>query len=811
MAGLFGTGAQVREISQTRIQPTGIPGSTFVQAPRREAGGNLRALAEALGGLNNSLQAFATIKQQNADDPQSRANREQIARLQQMSREQLVAEIKSGSLDGQKLQLDAAEVLLSERANDDFRRAWLDYYNTDFDRTSGDAAAEYERMRQEFAAGLPSEIAKGNFYQLTGDHFRSWMEKDTEEKVAYVKQEVNTTIVDSFRNAIDDAINANGKTAQEAAEIVFTKSASNRDFLGLSGQEQNDTIFRIAQEYALKGEEDIARALLEMPRKGADGSTIPPLVKIAGYTDKALTLIEQAGNQRDQMAKENGRKIFMEVDDKVLRGAFTEADVEKLAGTGVYTDKELANKLDESKRNRLAIENRAATAQQKRALRRQSELEEAQVYSQAYSAMDSLGGIARIQDVEVSNPSGEGTRTLTKQTIIDEVVVMKEEDFEEHQETLIARGMDPETARVATNRMRVDWYAGNGLVNDEWANMLNGMAGRATTDTLLQKGEVSAYLKSSADLYRQLKAVNPAYLSTILTNKASKEFFDAYDMAVSQRRMPSDDALLYAAQWTAQPESVKAKSMVDHADAERIAASTLRSIGADPRASNHFYVMDRIATMSRNGATEREIRQRLEQEILETAVPINGMLVFANNDLPDDFPELIELELQARFEEMGARYGIEDPNDLYVVADGAESKWTVMSKSLRGPVGSAPITPRSLEAHRVRRRAEHEQLIREMARAKDAERAEYKRQYDAQIAQERARIEHWRRIANSSRRLRKSYANTIADQLQRNLDERLARDAEVLNTTPTQRNQKRKRRIRENAKRNARALGFDID
>ncbi len=128
-----------------------------------------------------------------------------------------------------------------------------------FDRSTGNAAAEYERMRSEYAERLPTEIARGSFYRLTGDHFRSWMEKDTEEKVSLAKQEVNTTVIASFRNSIDDAVSIHGKTPQEAAEIVFTKSAANRDFLDLWGQEQNDTIFRIAEEYALKGGAERAR------------------------------------------------------------------------------------------------------------------------------------------------------------------------------------------------------------------------------------------------------------------------------------------------------------------------------------------------------------------------------------------------------------------------------------------------------------------------------------------------------------------------------------------------------------------------
>lgn len=808
-SGLFGTGARVGPISQTTIQPTGIPGSTFVRAPMREAGGNLRALADALGGLNSALQNFASVQKQQEEDPQSRANKEWIARRQQMSIDELREEARIGSADGIRVREDALNALLGERANDDFRRHWLEFYNTEFDRTSGDAAAEYERLRQEYAAGLPSEIARGSFYRLTSGHFQSWMEKDVEEKVSYAKQEINTTVVASFRNAIDDALNVHGKSAEEAAKAVFEMSASNRDFLGLSGQEQNDTIFRIAEEFALQGREDIARALLEGTRVGADGKTVPPIVKIAGYTDKALRLLEGASKKRDQMVRDNGFHSFVDDDDKILRGAFTTADAEARRGTGLYTDAQLASMVDQSRRNRLSIENKAATEEQRRALRVHSELEEQRVYAQAYSAMSNMGGINRIQDVEIPSATGEGTRKLSKQQIVDAVVSRFEEDMTEHYETLVANGMDPDQARVASNRMRLDWYAGNKIVNEEWSNTLNGIAGRASVDTLLQKGEVSKYLADSAELYRQLKAVNPAYLSTFLKDDASKTFLETFDNAVSNRRMTTEDALNFAATWTAQPEGAKARQMIDHQDAEELATRTLRSLGLDARNSNYSRVMDRIATMSKEGnMTEPEIKKALENEILDTMVPINGVLVEEHADLPDDWPEFMQLELERVASEQGERLGIEDASDLYIVAVSGESKWEVRSKSLGGMRVGDAITPATIQAQRTKREAEQAELARKLREAKDAEKAEYQRQYDAEIAAERERIRFWQDAAGNRQRLRKSLAQGIAERLQRNLDERLSRDKDLRDFTPAERGRRRQENIRQQAERNAQDLGF---
>jgi len=792
MAGLFGTRAQVGALKQTSIQPTGIPGSTFVRPQERRVGGNASALAEALGGLNTALQNFATVKAVEDQDPQSRANQEWIARRQQMGLDQLREEAKNGTPDGIRIREDALNAMLGERANDDFRKAWLEFYNDEFDRTSGDAATEYERMRQEFAAGLPTEIARGSFYRLTKDHFSAWMQKDVEEKVSYAKQELNTTVVDSFRNSIDDARGICGKSAADAARIVFAKSASNRDFLGLSGAEQNETIFQTAQAYALAGDEEMARALLETARPGAGGKTIPALSTVPAYAEKSFRLIEQASITRRKEARKSGLSTMTADEALVDQGAFTEAEAEKRKGGGLYSDDELADMVGRSRRVRLATEAKWQAAKQKQELKAHSEREEDRLYAQAFAAMGRFGGINQIRDIDIPSPTGEGFKTVSRQQQIDAVVRMKEADFTSKQEELVKSGTAPEDARAQVNRLRVDWYAGNKIVNEEWQNTLNGIAGRASMDTLLQKGEVTAYLKDSAKLYRDLKATNPAYLSNVLTDAKSREFLEAYDNAVSNRRMPEDEALTYAAHVTAQPENLKAKSMISRDDADKLARSTLRGLGVDERSSNYAYVMDRVSNLSANGLTDKEIKRKIEEDILSTAVPINGMLVFDHRDLPDDFPELMQEEIKARFEARGKDFGITDPNDLYAVADGSETKWYVMSKSLGGlyPIGSEPITPQMLEARRGIKRAAQEDNVRKLVQAKDAERARLKAEYDADIERDRARIAFWRSKAGTGRGLSKAYADTVADDLERQLDDRMARDRDRIFLTPQQRMKK---------------------
>ncbi|WP_320203555.1 hypothetical protein [Agrobacterium rosae] len=215
--------------------------------------------------------------------------------------------------------------------------------------------------------------------------------------------------------------------------------------------------------------------------------------------------------------------------------------------------------------------------------------------------------------------------------------------------------------------------------------------------------------------------------------------------------------------------------------------------------------------MSKNGATEKEIKAKLEDDILGTAVPINGSLVFDHRDLPDDFPELVQLEIANRVKFEGGRFGITDASELSVVADGAQAKWYVVNKRTGYPVGVAPITPHSLESHRSLRRAEQDAAVAKIAAANDVDRASLKAEYDAGVKAEQDRINWWREAAGKRQSLNKTMASGIANKLQQNLDERLARERDLIQTTPAERAARRNQRVQREGRANAESLGFKVD
>lgn len=483
---------------------------------------------------------------------------------------------------------------------------------------------------------------------------------------------------------------------------------------------------------------------------------------------------------RDRKTIETDLHGRIEIDTLKAAGAFTQADADRMLAdpNNPYDADVLAGWVRESAANLQQIRNRAATEAQKRELRGLSEGAEAQVIGQAFAAMTNMGGINRIVDVEIPNFEGTGTRTLTKDQIVRTVTARFEDHLQDQQESLIEQGVRPEEAARQVNATRLEWYAGNRIENDVWVNTLNGIAGRATVETIMQGGNTLNALVENAELYRALKAQNSPYTATLLSDPNAKRFLEIYDNAVTVRRFGPQEALNLAAQTLAMPIMDQVKSLVSENDATRLAERILGDQGADVNALNAAYLKARIHDLSMGGAMDiRQIEQMLRAEVKDNFLTINGMLLMDHRDLPDDFPMLVQRELQEVIEVFGENnlgLGVED---LYLVPVSGESKWAVWSKYLQAPISSTIITPQSLQRQRGIIAREAEQRTTDLLELKEAERTQYLTQYKAQLAEERAYI-------NQIRSQNGQASNRYAQQMEDELNARLAAEVKLWGLTP---------------------------
>lgn len=784
--GLFGTGAQLPRINQPRVQPAAIPGSTYVRPQEQQVGGNAAALADALGGLNSSLQNYADMRHKKMNDPHSEDNKEWIARRQQMDLDALRKEVDLGTADGSRIRTDALHVLLADRATEDMRTWALEYYNTDFDRSSGDFSADSLAKMEEIAQGLP-EIARGTFFEKSRPFLQQWAETDVKDKTATVRDEINNSVVSSFRNTIDAARLDGQGTPEDAAKAVFEMSAQNRTFLGLSGSDQNATIFAIAQEYAQQGDTAMAEALLKGTRIGADGEKVPALIDSAKYSTKAVELIDKSRDTFRKRNREEGLDVMNDVSDAVVRGEFTLEDAKQVRD--FYTDAQLDSMVTSSKANRERIRKGQATDEQKKLLEDHSIREEAKVVIEARQRLTKFGGIAELDDVTVPTKTG-GERQMTRSEILKRATRDQEQWFRDEERKLVEiEGMDGATAADQIDSQRMAWYSGNNITNSTWQTHFNGLAAMANPETMADPGTMNSFIEQ-AERFRNLKAQNYAYADSLVTDKYSRELLETYEQGVELRGLSPEAALTFAVTEVAKPTGEKGRFKLDTERTERLITRTLRSNSFDREGNNYAVIQSKIDMLSQQNLPEAVLKERLDEWVEHATVNINGTIVPDHQNLPHDFPILIDRQLQTVFEERGEEFGIDSVDDLTVVPTGGENSWMVVSKT-RGPIGFTKIDGQSLDNERRTVAAEAEEVRRELFEATEERRAAAQQKYDDHVEKWTEQIQTWRSKGGF-------ISNRAADNAEKQLEDFIRRsDPKVMKQERDQREKQRKRDAKE--------------
>jgi len=693
--GLFGTGGNVPTLTKIALQPTGVPHVPHVQPQRYETGRNLTKLAQSLSSLNAGLNALAGVQAQEQAVKESQDDSLWIAKRQQMSLEQLRKEALGNTPDGNRARQDALNVLLAEKTSAAFRRRVGEFYHTEFDKTAGNWDEDYARLEQEFAASLgENDLAKGAFFELNKGFREQMFAADQTQKIEYTKQQIGTAVTDSFRNAIEDAT-MSGKSPQEAAQFVFAKAAVHGDFMSMSPQERDETLFQIAQEYAIQGREDIVRALLE----GNRGELGQPLIK--SHANQALKLINQAAAQTTQEKAHKDWQELYAFHTLVQNGELTPEHAARFEQSRQVTAEKFAAGLTQSDNNREHLLALQAKEDAKREAKETYEREWTNLHWQVYEALERVGGIKDIEDSYIPNEQGAGVVRVSKSEIIANIVERKEAEWAQWIEDSIEQGGDEAQIRDQANQMRFKWYGSNNIPNEKWANQLSGIAARITTMDFSKEGdELVEHGRQVAKLYRDLKAANPAYLDTLIKDKNAREFLEYQADAMQEEGMSEKAALLAASQHIGLGDEEKLKRRVNAQEAQEIVENLASQFGLDER--SHVLLEGHVQRLAqRGGADKATIVNKLTRDFERTMLVYHGVPIFNHRELPTDFLPLIDEVVSERFKQYGEEYGLPDVDDLYVEKDASGSHFVVKSKSLGGMVvGAEPINGETLAAAR---------------------------------------------------------------------------------------------------------------
>lgn len=707
-SGLFGTSTPEARLQQTRIQPAGVATTAPLRPQQVQTGSNLSALAGALGGLNSALETYANVKKKVGEDPNSLATKEWEAKRQQMTLDELLNDPDRDT--NIRVRQDIYNGLLGERMNADWRVLWQERQAEGFG-PEDDIGAIYNEMRAEFAQRTESEIARGAFFKLSNNHFSQTVETATQERLDYAKQQVNTTIVDSWHLKIGDMITAGEADPAKIAEEVFTASKDNEKFFNLSGKEQDETIFALASRAAMEGNPEIAKALLFTKRNGIALGEVP------AYAAKAHNLLETANKKLEESDNKGSFETRLAVNRGVAAGNFTAEDAEALPNT-LYSPAQKAALVAQADAVRQRIAAKTATDEDKRNVRIYAEREKNNHTAGAVQLMGELGGVFKIKDQEVPSPSGTGTTTYSREAQIDDAKAYMENQWAAQEAELAESLGDPQKARQSMDDVRLAWYAGNGLVNQRWKGQINALPLMANPETFANNPAAAEKFVETAESYRRIKNQNPAYAETLLDPK-SREFLDLYEVAVDAHQLPGKDALAYASGWANRPEAEKVRYRIKPADADKIVKDVLYKIGADSYEGMSFGIINqKVQTWASQGLDADQIRENTQRWATSSTVLVNGVVMASERPLPGDFVNLADRFLSREYARVKDAYALDDPKDLFLQPVSGETKWQVWSKSLGAPIGNTYLDPDGLNTERGLIEEEREKNIREKAQAK---------------------------------------------------------------------------------------------
>lgn len=770
--GLFGTGVAAPGIRQVAITPAGLPGSTYVRPQQKETGGNLRALADALGGLNNALQTYGAAKAQSDKNPDSEANRQFNDSIAGMSLEDAMKKYPDAK---NRIQKDGVLSLVGSKAAYEFRQLVTEKYNNgDFDQANGDFNSWVEGLRKDYAKGLNDPAMQASFFRGTDNWTQQFGEQDLKRKMENTMVERDTAVVDEFRMIADDGISAN-KDPQEIADAIIKQSSENRTFRGLDGKSQNDTLFRLAEEYALKGRPELVKALLNNKRGG-----IGPLIEVSGYTDKGLQLIDRAETQQQQASNAKSFETRSKLDEDAMYGRVTEEQIVKAKeapGNEWLTDAMAAQYLESSKRNKANLLAGQAREEEKRRQAFQSTGQRTQAYANAYAELETLGGAQRLKDVEYAGPDGT-MKTLTAKDQQDEVVKRKLSQFQDEEDRMIANNVNRQQAKEMVMKKRIAWFDGNGIVDEDLQKKFTSLQVQSSISRVLEKGETSKYLADVAENYRQLEDINPAYADRMVSDSKSAEFLQNYAVARNDLMGP-EDALIYAAQQSNRTPTQRSMGKLDPTDLDKETKKVLRGLdySAGPSRDNEAWVQDQLNNYTARGLSKEDARKRVTEKLQSHSIEINGKILIDEDGLPKDAPVLFDRALKDAFAVFGKAEGIPDVSDLYVDKF-ASGQWIIMSKTKAGPlnygsrIGLDDLSKKRSEMDREKR------SLQEAARVEDAtKRAEARAKLQSYLNDQKATVEHWE---NTAKKSPNGWGAWVARKLRENYD----RDLTHFNTPP---------------------------
>lgn len=444
-----------------------------------------------------------------------------------------------------------------------------------------------------------------------------------------------------------------GVSPTDTAAAIFQDFGRNRDFLRLDYKEQQGMVMDLATSAAADGNLDLAEALLRHPR--SDGAYSGTMLDDVNFSSRASGLLDRIGETREKNS---------------YRASALEAEA------------------------------------------------------------------ALSQDNDLAFDKGE-ILFRTEASVPDETGNLKTVTVEEQTKATAARYIE-RSARIAaeyketpeqTFDRELAAFSSNGAQHPNWTRVLNnGLQAANTATTNLEN--LPPALEEGYELFRKLNAKSPAYLSAYLKSDAA-EFYEAVRVYEEELGYDRSVAMNSAADLLspARAEARKAQNIDRYAlqeQADKALDTNSRGFWGKVFGSTDYAPVNggeiksevsRYATLyMATGLPAERALELAGKQINTNYVNIRGSLIKRTAQMPEQFGQMVELQLQ----EYVAKYGEDDDldiDDLTIrpLSNGASGQWMIYdrvnNRYMRTSRPESTITYRSLIDREQARRTAAEQAV----------------------------------------------------------------------------------------------------
>lgn len=746
-----------------RITPAGLPGSTYVRPMESDGGAsNFYQLAKALGGLSSTLGSLADkheaeAKQKADEETDANFKRDMILAEQDPS---LVDKFKNDpAYEGRRHQLALGLVKGGAGVEEFVSSTTQSYINEYNPETDGPVKQWLEVRRNEAMANMtPDE--KAGFIQASNGFIENLVSKDLAE---FADKEIKTResgLIVQYQSLVDAGRKANMPPEAIASELV---KAGNfvRKGKAVSPEQTDAALLQIAKAEAAKGNSALVAAILRVNRGGKKSLWDDPTTAV-----DAVGILEAANEVNVKARRENEPKYMANLKVRVAQGQATDDEVMEAKTKGYIDGETAASYMATAENARIQLKEQAETKAVKTKIKVDAEVAEKTAVMVAYDdIVKNGGGDARLDDIEgLPNASdGYADRTMSKEDVRKGVIKMHEDNIALRSKQMAEEQGEDVAYKWALDQ-HIEFYTKNRWDREQWQGLFNGRAMSGPSALTQKGGELPQDLIAAGQIYKDIRAKNPAMLDGFKMSEDDRLFMEAYTYASTKAQAGGNGAMSETAAWrfASNIAEKKAKGQLQEFSASYDDInSAVDGLDGDSNNDAKDAILDRAKFIywSNGGDTKAALKEAAEL-IKRDYIEVNGSLVYSGGQ-PEDFQPLAEgmiHDLWTRFGNRGENV-VEDVENLIMVPNGETGSWNLFERGGAPMLDEKgdPIIIRQSDIDDRRKRLDHNAVLAAQAEAREAIEANKEDMTGQQYGGRRPDYLHNNKVQQKNREIDREY------------------------------------------------------